>query len=1003
MVCLAPAASGVRAGSPPAWLPRYELDLRLDPTTRTMHGVQRVTFTNHQKLLAAEVVFNAHGRYTIPDKDVGTFAKIIEVLRLAPKETMYFDGPPLEVQRVALVDPKKLNSEAVSLTFGYAADNATALVAKLPESLPPGASVTLELQFTFKVPAKKGRWGQWTGITTLAQWLPTLAVWTESGWKPSPFVPWHQPFCNEAGYYSGRIRLPCDQKLACSCAILETRDVGEGWLEYELAPAYLRDFSLVASARFVETKGWAGKTLVRCLHLPEHAFYAKVFVETACEAIPVYEKWFGPYPYPQFTIAEAVFGWNGNECGAMVLIDDRMFSMPHIGTPYPVYLLQHELCHQWWYNVVGTDGYAESWMDEGLASYLSHRLADRTLGKNNTIIKYPKGLGWLPNIHRDDLRNYGYMGARARGAVHPTVQAMEKFEHLPNLLATVYDRGAKIVGLLEERLGETAFLDFLRVIYSKYQFRILRVADFQRELEEYTGRSWHDFFQYWVYGSGMCDWKVRSVSIDGKHHIVPRLHSSKRPVRAVIELEQQGGFNEPTVLGFRMKREEGFVLRIPIDPQIQLLTLDDCGARVTCVTQTDDQGRGTCRATVEIDLASTPDQIAVDPDRMLLDEAPMNNYWKKEVRLRLTPVYTQLEEIDVTNSFDKLNLICGPWLATPTYTDPWYQRSYLAGFKAGFYRTQEMLGGAYVAYRTNDRNIIAGADVLWDHVPWPQTQVGLSIEKSLMTLWDEDVEVSRGVAYGRYIMQYGASLYMPPVEYVELFGAVQNRSLPNPSISPPGADLFSHRSGVGIHYHKNYLTPYWDPEGGVALDATYQCGIPCVGTEHPFHLAYGQVSTVKWFPKSLTSLWDHPISSYLELTRFAFRLGGAFGWPERGQFFTLGGGDWFRGFDLSERQGNLIWLASVEWRLPIAEYMTHDFVDHIFGVRNIYVAPFYDVGNAYILGEPLGPTAHALGLGLRVDIALLGLIERTMLRLDVAKTINVDSPVQFWLGIQHPF
>ena len=55
-----------------------------------------------------------------------------------------------------------------------------------------------------------------------------------------------------------------------------------------------------------------------------------------------------------------------------------MFNMPEIAHNYPVYLVQHELCHQWWYNAVGTNGYAETWMGEGVATYFSHRLADRT-------------------------------------------------------------------------------------------------------------------------------------------------------------------------------------------------------------------------------------------------------------------------------------------------------------------------------------------------------------------------------------------------------------------------------------------------------------------------------------------------------------------------------------------------------------------------------------------------------------------------------------------------
>ena len=77
--------------------------------------------------------------------------------------------------------------------------------------------------------------------------------------------------------------------------------------------------------------------------------------------------------------------------------------------------------------------------------------------------------------------------------------------------------------------------------------------------------------------------------------------------------------------------------------------------------------------------------------------------------------------------------------------------------------------------------------------------------------------------------------------------------------------------------------------------------------------------------------------------------------------------------------------------------------DDIAGIRNIYLAPFFDIGDAYVNGHSLGPTAHAVGAGLRVDVAWLGIIERTILRLDVAKAIGGDTPVQIWFGVQHPF
>ena len=107
--------------------------------------------------------------------------------------------------------------------------------------------------------------------------------------------------------------------------------------------------------------------------------------------------------------------------------------------------------------------------------------------------------------------------------------------------------------------------------------------------------------------------------------------------------------------------------------------------------------------------------------------------------------------------------------------------------------------------------------------------------------------------------------------------------------------------------------------------------------------------------------------------------------------------------DVQERQGNAVWVASLEWRIPLVQQVNWDCCDHVVGIRNIYAAPFYDVGDAYVSGHSMGPVAHAVGGGLRVDIAWLSLIERMTLRLDVAQTINASSPTQFWFGVRVPF
>ena len=178
-----------------------------------------------------------------------------------------------------------------------------------------------------------------------------------------------------------------------------------------LRPCCARDFALLCSARYQEFIGQAGPVQVRVVALPEHAYYAQEMVRVVCEAIPVYSQWFGPLPYPQFTIAESYFGWNGNECGGLVMIDERVFAMPHFAGGFVEYLLTHEVCHQWWYNTVGTNGYCETWMDKALAVYFSHLLMDKKHGRNEPLLRFPKALAWVPNIHRETYRYYSMYGA----------------------------------------------------------------------------------------------------------------------------------------------------------------------------------------------------------------------------------------------------------------------------------------------------------------------------------------------------------------------------------------------------------------------------------------------------------------------------------------------------------------------------------------------------------------------------------------------------------------
>jgi hypothetical protein len=992
-----------RLAAPPDWLPHYDLDVRIDVHGHAAHVKQRVTWTNRSTVTVAEIVFNAHSHYVVPGGEVGLLAKTLEILRMNPDEGIYTKEAPLAINKVVAA-----GQEVKSRFDG---DTATDLVVPLPAPLPPGQAVTIDLDYTLRLPQKQGRWGQWEGVTFLSNWSPVVAVHDDKGWHPTPFVPWHQPFYNEAGVYSARVTLPADQKLAASGTVTARRDLGDGRQQVDVTANGVRDFALLCSARFVEFTGEAptlpGLPPVRlhCFAFPEHEHYARVMLNTVSEVIPYFSKAIGPYPWADFTIVESYFGWNGNECSTLVMIDERVFGMPHVGEGYVEYLISHETCHQWWYNLIGTNGYCETWMDEAWATFFGHRFIDTKCGRNNPLLRYPRGLEWLPNISRETYRYSTMYGVYGRGEQGPVVQDMPKYGHIANLFGMCYDKGGKVVGMIEERLGPDAFLAFTRRLYARYQYRILRVADFQRELEEFTGQKWDEFFARWLYGSGICDWCVEDVKVE------PAAGQREGgPCKVTVLLHQKGDYDEPTTLGFCIddtaKKNDDrlpYQVRVPVQPQAQLVELPEQHARVESLPDH--------RVLVEIVLPCKPVQVAVDPDQILVDRDPANNYWKTPVRWRVVPVSTLLDEADLTTDYDRWNVTIGAWIYGAAYSDPWYARASIIGARASAYRIQQFDGGIYTGYRTSYRDFVVGADGLWDHCPWDRTQVGFNVEQRVGTFAEADAQPSREVLFGRYVFQYNSSLYLPPIHFLEAYATRQDNFLPYARHPVPGAVRFDYQEVAGLHYHLNYLTPYWDPQGGFALDLAYGGGDVKLDHHEFLNEVTGQFSIVKGMP-DLTGHFDEdswpgkalePVLGWVSSTRLAARIYGAAGGPDRGEYFALGSDTLFRGYSMREREGSVVWVGSLEWRFPILRHTNCDAVDHVVALNNVYGAAFYDVGNAYVRSHAVGPTAHAVGAGLRFDVTWFGFVERTTLRIDVAGTLNDSAPVQIWFGANMPF
>jgi hypothetical protein len=983
----------------PANLPHYRLELDLSDPGHVVRFGQTVTWTNTSTQPVTELVFNFYPQYRVPrGTDSLLLAKTLELLRLNPSYGIDREGGHGSIERATL------GENGPQLTISYREDNSTAVVIALPQPVVPGQSVSVHLDGVIRLPNKQGRWGYWNGVTYLTNALPVVAYHDDRGWHDMPFVPWHQPFWNEAGVYTAAITLPKEEVLATPAVVENEADLGDGRKQVRTKPFLGRDFAVLSSRHYREhclavPMPDGREVLVRCLAFPQHEHYANEILKIVADALPEFSKWFGPFPYDQFTIAESYFGWNGNECAGLIMIDERVFDMPKLARGYVEYLVSHETCHQWWYNQVGTNGYAETVMDEGAATYFTHRLLDRRYGtRSNPFLTWPGGQAWLPNIYRDNYRFASLYGAIRRNEVMPAAAPLPEFGNLAALFSGAYDRGSKSFGMIENRLGEAAFLDFIRCLVQKYSFRVLSLGQFKAELIAYTGPhtapEWDEFFDRWIHGNGLTDWGIHTVKVgDGRARRFPvpivRRVRPEGGVPVEVVVHQKRDYNELTTLAFQFADGDGFPVRVPIGPLAGPLHDDAHGADV--------EPLGNDRYRVTLTLPAEPIQVAIDPDRVLLDADPADNVWRRGPKVRLVPFYSMLYENDLTNEYDRWNINSGPWIYGALYPDPWYTRASLLGFRLGAYRTQTFVGGLYAAFRPEYSDLVVGADAVVDHWPWPRTQVGGHFERRIGGPYGDtggEDTATRAMVYGRYVFQYGSSMYLPPFSYLDAYLSYQDNFLPIARRTPPGAVRPGEVGLAGLHYRLNLLTPYWDAERGVWLDLVAAGGIADLETDVGTGHFRGELASARKLPDGLGYFSDVKVAGRV-LVQGAI--------PDRGQFYTLGGSTMFRGFDLSERQGSLLWVASGEVRLPLVKDARWNFLDKLIGVRNVAVAGFYDAGNIYVNGQSVGGTAHALGTGLRVDMAVFSFIERATVRFDVAKTINESTPWQFWFGVQHPF
>ena len=228
---------------------------------------------------------------------------------------------------------------------------------------------------------------------------------------------------------------------------------------------YLLAF-IVGDFEYLEKKSSRG-VIVRVYTIPGKKHQAKFALDVTVRVLEFYEKYFDiPYPLntldmiaiPDFS-SLAMENWGAitfREIG--LLVDEKNTSL--VSKERIVEVIAHELAHQWFGNLVTMEWWTHLWLNEGFASYIPYLVTEKLFPKWNIWERFTNDTQGIA-LRLDALVN-----------THP----IEVTVHHPDEIGEIFDavsysKGASVIRMLADYLGEKNFRDGLRYYLKKHSYK----------------------------------------------------------------------------------------------------------------------------------------------------------------------------------------------------------------------------------------------------------------------------------------------------------------------------------------------------------------------------------------------------------------------------------------------------------------------------------------------------------------------------------------------------
>lgn len=271
---------------------------------------------------------------------------------------------------------------------------------------------------------------------------------------------------------------------------------------------YLAAF-IVGDFEYIEKKSADG-VLVRVFTTPGKKEQSRFALECAAKTISFFNEYFDiPYPLPVVDLiaipdfaAGAMENWGAITYRESALLVDPEHSST-MNKQWVALVIAHELAHQWFGNLVTMEWWTHLWLNEGFASYIEYLAVDHM---------FPSWNIWTQFLHADMRRALTMDGLKHTHSIEVEV-------HHPSEIAAVFDavsysKGASIIRMLAEYLGERDFRDGLRHYLKKHRYGNTETKDLWQALQKVSGKPVAALMAAWT---GVAGYPMLTISESASH------------------------------------------------------------------------------------------------------------------------------------------------------------------------------------------------------------------------------------------------------------------------------------------------------------------------------------------------------------------------------------------------------------------------------------------------------------------------------------------------------